>query len=213
MVYTATLDLDARSYFMNQRGALAARLCEATGLVAEQRAEGLALVDDSGELTDVLMPAEGTDAHATLLVAELLATAQRQAAPVDGTGPDSAPATFVRDHDIAAFLRDARDRYGRFWRKSAREAGAEHELAEVALTRLAQLQLITRHAGIVRPLPALARFSLAQPQVGDTAPHEPSRPVRKPKTAASAAQAGLDLPTPPRTPPKPPTLPANGSLF
>ena len=217
VVYTATLDLDARSYFMNQRGALAARLCDATGLVAEQRAEGLALVDDSGELTDVAMPAEGTDAHATLLVAELLATAQRRAALVDGTGPgigpDSAPATFVRDHDIAAFLRDARDRYGRFWRKSAREAGAEHELAEVALTRLAQLQLITRSAGIVAPLPALARFSLAQSQLGDTAPNEPSRPARKPKAAASPSQAGLDLPITPRTPPTPPTLPANGSLF
>ena len=43
-----------------------ARLCEATGLDAEQRAEGLALVDETGALTDVAMPAEGTEAHATL---------------------------------------------------------------------------------------------------------------------------------------------------
>jgi hypothetical protein len=44
-----------------------------TGLVAEQRAEGLALTDD-GTLTDIAMPAEGTEAHVTLLVAEYLAT-------------------------------------------------------------------------------------------------------------------------------------------
>ena len=211
VVYTATLDLDARSYFMNQRGALAARLCDATGLVAEQRAEGLALVDDSGELTDVAMPAEGTDAHATLLVAELLATAQRRALAPDGAGHEAPPATFVRDHDIAAFLRDARDRYGRYWRKSAREAGAEYELAEVALTRLAQLQLITRRAGIVTPLPALARFAL-----GTSEPTEcttvASRRARKPVVASGPAQAGLGLSTP-AAPPAPPPLPANGSLF
>ena len=73
---------EARAYFVNQRGAMAARLCEAAGLVAEQRAEGLALVDETGSLTDVAMPAEGTDAHATLLVAEYPgrpSAAQRQA--------------------------------------------------------------------------------------------------------------------------------------
>ena len=38
------------------------------------RAEGLALADEDGELTDVAMPAEGTEAHVTLLVAEFLNT-------------------------------------------------------------------------------------------------------------------------------------------
>jgi len=70
VVYTMSLEPEAQAYFVNQRGVLAARLCEATGLNAEQRAEGLALVDESGTLTDLAMPAEGTDAHVTLLVAE-----------------------------------------------------------------------------------------------------------------------------------------------
>src|SRR5665213_4438954 len=78
VVYIDTLDPDSRVYFVNQRGAMAARLCDAAGLVAEQRAEGLALVDEVGLLTDVAMPAEGTDAHVTLLVAEYLAGGQRQ---------------------------------------------------------------------------------------------------------------------------------------
>ena len=63
VVYVDTLGPEARAYFINQRGAMAARLCDAAGLVAEQRAEGLALVDEPAQLTDVAMPAEGTEAH------------------------------------------------------------------------------------------------------------------------------------------------------
>ena len=40
----------------------------------QQRAEGVALTDETGSLTDVAMPSEGTDAHVTLLVAEYLAS-------------------------------------------------------------------------------------------------------------------------------------------
>ena len=43
MIYIDTLDANARAYFANQRGPMAARLSEGAGLVAEQRAEGLAL--------------------------------------------------------------------------------------------------------------------------------------------------------------------------
>jgi uncharacterized protein (TIGR02678 family) len=78
VLYVETLDQQARAYFANQRGAMAARFCDATGLVAEQRAEGLALTDETGYLTDVAMPAEGTDAHLTLLVAEFLASRARR---------------------------------------------------------------------------------------------------------------------------------------
>lgn len=158
VVYLDTLDEAQRAYFTNQRGAMASRLCEATGLAAEQRAEGLALVDEDGQLTDVAMPAEGTEAHATLLVAEFLAARSEPA------GPD----------DVAAFLAEARDRYGRYWRKSAREAGAERELARIALERLHKLQLISLDAGHVRPLPALARFALGEADI--RTPAKPTAP-------------------------------------
>lgn len=150
VVYTAGLDGETQAYFANQRGAMAARLCEATGLTAEQRAEGLALTDEGGALTDVAMPSEGTDAHVTLLVAEHLA----QRARAEG------PAAATTEAAVAAFLRDAADRYGRFWRKSARLPGAEHELARIALDRLEGLRLVTRDGERVRPLPAIARFAL-----------------------------------------------------
>ena len=151
VIYTDALDTDARAYFVNQRGPMAGRLCEAAGLTAEQRAEGLALVDETGDLTDIAMPAEGTDAHATLLVADYLAT--------------SVVPSPMREEDITAFLRDAKSRYGRYWRKSAREPGAERELTTIALDRLQKLQLIARDGGIVRSLPALARFAMGHPDM------------------------------------------------
>lgn len=159
VVYLDTLDEAQRAYFVNQRGAMAARLCEATGLCAEQRAEGLALVDEDGALTDVAMPAEGTEAHATLLVAEFLAGRQRASA---------AQAASTRE-EVAEFLAEARKRYGSCWRKSAREPGAEHELAGTALDRLAQLRLIAVADGQVLPLPALARFALGEAKISGAA--------------------------------------------
>lgn len=155
VLYTDTLDEEARSYFVNQRGILAARLCEATGLVAEQRAEGLALIDESGQLTDVAMPAEGTEAHVTLLVAEHLARRLRE----------TRIPQHVAGSDIALFLREAAGRYGHYWRKSARASGAEHELAAIAIARLCRLGLMLRDQRGVLPLPAIARFSLGQTEV------------------------------------------------
>jgi len=155
VIYTASLDAEHQAYFVNQRGAMAARLCEAAGLSAEQRAEGLALTDESGRLTDISMPAEGTEAHATLLVAERLARLLREA-------PKSAVTT---DGDVVDFLRVAIDKYGRYWRKSAREPGAEVELAKITLDNLHRLQLISHANREIRPLPAIARFALGDPEV------------------------------------------------
>ncbi|QIB64219.1 TIGR02678 family protein [Kineobactrum salinum] len=155
VLYTASLKADAQAYFINQRGTMAGRLCEAAGLVAEQRAEGLALVDENGQLTDVAMPAEGTEAHATLLVAEYLAQRLRQ------TGEP----TLITEAEVADFLRNAVGRYGRYWRKSARAPGAERELAGLTLDRLHRLSLIVRDTDGLHPLPAIARFSLGQTEV------------------------------------------------
>jgi uncharacterized protein (TIGR02678 family) len=164
VVYLDRLAPEVRSYFLNQRGAMAARLCEASGLVAEQRAEGLALVDEAGLLTDLAMPSEGTDAHVTLLAAEYLAARDRRDR-MGGGVEGQASAQAAREQDIAEFLREARERYGRYWRKSAREAGAERELAAVAVERLEKLQLVERRSDFVHPRPALARFALGDAEV------------------------------------------------
>lgn len=162
VVYVETLDQNARVYFANQRGAMAARLCDATGLIAEQRAEGLALADDTGSLTDVAMPAEGTDAHVTLLAAEYLATRLRPPTESAG-GPESFGS--VSEQDVVEFLHRAKETFGRYWRRSAREPGAERELTVIAIERLEKLQLIELTAGDVRPRPALARFALGEADI------------------------------------------------
>ena len=159
VLYVETLDADARAYFFNQRGTMATRLCDAAGLLAEQRAEGLALVDEASLLTDVKMPDEGTDAHVTLLVAEYLAADERRRAG----GAD----TPIREHDIADFLHRAKGLYGRYWRKSAREPGAEHALASIALERLEKLRLVTHKDNGIYPLAALARFALGDAEMRD----------------------------------------------
>lgn len=164
VVYIDKLSPEVRAYYVNQRGAMAARLCEATGLTAESRAEGLALVDEAGSLSDIAMPAEGTDAHATLLVADFMQQGCRQRPP-DGEGSAQAPATWVDKADIVDFLRKAKPRFGKYWRKSARVAGAEMDLAEIAIERLERLHLLERDGDRVSPLPALARFSLGEADV------------------------------------------------
>lgn len=156
VVYLDELDTDLRAYFVNQRGPMAARLCDASGLAAEQRAEGLALVDEDGALTDVAMPAEGTEAHVTLLVAEFLANLRRTHAGVNAA---------IALHEITAFVAGAKERYGTYWRKSAREHGAEHELAGNALERLQKLQLVACDGDAVQPLPALARFAVGETEI------------------------------------------------
>ena len=156
VMYIDALDADQRAYFINQRGPMATRLCEATDLLAEQRAEGLALVDEAGELTDVVMPAEGTEAHVTLLVAELLANRQR----VNGGNGN-----VITVSEVTLFVAQAKERYGTYWRKSAREPGAEQELAHSALERLQKLQLVARLGDAIQPLPALARFAIGETEI------------------------------------------------
>lgn len=108
------------------------------------------------------MPAEGTDAHVTLLVAEYLAADCR---PQQTNAAGARRPSAKHEHDIVDFLRDAKNRYGRYWRKSAREPGAERELAKIAIARLEKLRLITRGADTIQPLPALARFALGEAEI------------------------------------------------
>jgi uncharacterized protein (TIGR02678 family) len=151
VVYFDELSDAARAYFSGQRGPIGARLREATGLSPESRAEGMALVDPDGEATDVKLPAEGTDAHATLLAAEWLGDRERRA-----------PGETVGEDEVASWLRDAARAYRKYWRKATREPGAERELARRVLERLTALKLIRREAGRVAARPALLRYAIGQ---------------------------------------------------
>lgn len=154
VVYWNELAPEELNYLNSQRAAIARRIEEATGLVAEIRAEGMAMVDAGGDLTDFRMPAEGTEGHATLLLAEYLAASAR-----------AAEGKTVSLTALHAKMREWIDAHKKYWRKSAREAGGEIELCQQAIDCLVALRLAERTEDGVRPLPALGRFALDAPKV------------------------------------------------
>jgi len=168
VVYLADLSGEERDYLAGQRGPLLRRLATGTGLVAEVRAEGIALVDPTGESTDLGMPEEGTDGHVTLLVAERLARHLRER-PGEGLALDT----------LHRHVRRLATEHRTHWRRGAQDAGAEIELTSVALHRLHRLGLVTAPPGPgaadarVTPLPALARFHYAAPRITGASARSP----------------------------------------
>jgi uncharacterized protein (TIGR02678 family) len=98
------------------------------------------------------MPEEGTDGHATLLLAEHLAALARERPGV----PVSLSVLEARLAELAAEHRA-------HWRKGTTEPGAVAALCRLAVDRLEALGLSRRRDGGVIPLPGLARFAYAEP--------------------------------------------------
>jgi len=166
VVYYDELDEDERAYLLSQRHAITRRIAEATGLIPEMRAEGIAMVDPEDELTDVRMPEQRTDGHVTLLVAEYLARRDQ--------------ATFGELH---GFVRQVAAEHKGYWRKGVTEPGAEIELLAIALEKLIALRLVAIDGTYVRSRPAIARFALDEPTIRQTRQTEPR------KATAHAASA------------------------
>lgn len=154
VLYHADLDDAELAYLTSQRHAITSRITELTGLVAEVRAEGIAMVDPLDDLTDVRMPETGTEGHATLLLAEHLAA-------VDGPVPITALHAHIRTQAAA---------HATYWRKDAAAPGAEIELTEQAVRRLEALRLVRRAGDEVHALPALARYAVGEPQIQEARP-------------------------------------------
>lgn len=74
VVYFDELSEDERHYLEQHRSYLLRQIYEATGLTAEVRREGVALVDDTGQLTDNELLEESADSRRTLRVIAWLAT-------------------------------------------------------------------------------------------------------------------------------------------
>jgi uncharacterized protein (TIGR02678 family) len=148
VMHYADLSEAELGYLTGQRAALLRRIREATGLEPEVRAEGIAMVDVAGSdaLTDVRTPEEGTDGHATLLVAEHLA----------GNGRTSLS-------DLETFVAALAAEHYAHWRKGSAEPAGVAQLTALAVARLTALRLARLVDDAVEPLPALARFRLAQP--------------------------------------------------
>lgn len=172
VLYYDELTDEELAYLTRQRAFLTARVSELTGLVAEVRAEGIAMVDPLDDLTDVRMPEQGTHGHVTLLLAERLAAAGGE----------------VSRDELERHVRELTAVHGGFWSKSAKQPGAEGELVEQALARLTALGLVTRTAEGVVPLPALARYAVGETVVLEPGVRGPgARGPRKTRTAERKA--------------------------
>jgi uncharacterized protein (TIGR02678 family) len=155
VIYYDELAEDERAYLVGQRHAIARRIEEATGLVAEMRAEGIAMVDPDDELTDVRMPEQRTDGHVTLLVAEYLAARVERAEPV--------PVARLRAH-----VRKMAVEHAAYWRRGATEPGADSALLAIALDKLRALRLVADVPGdqpMVIARPAIARYAVEAPTI------------------------------------------------
>ncbi len=166
VVYFAELSPEEGAYFRSQRHFLLRDLCQATGLHAEIRGEGVALVDPEGELTDFRLPEEGTDGHAALLLAGWLVEQLR-------AHPDrpQVPMAAVQAHLLACAVR-----FGSRWRRDACTVDGSSQLTAALLNRLSALDLLRIDGGMVEPLPALARFGLADEEVPEVAPSAGGQP-------------------------------------
>jgi uncharacterized protein (TIGR02678 family) len=160
VVYYDELADDERAYLVGQRHAITRRVEEATGLVTEMRAEGIAMVDPDDELTDVRMPEQRTDGHVALLVAEYLAERASTGQPV----PLARLRTYVRQQAVE---------HASYWRRGVTEPGADAELLATALEKLRALRLVSDapsgpdEPAAVVARPAIARYALDAPTIRD----------------------------------------------
>lgn len=156
VLYYDLLDDEERAYLFSQRHAITRRVQEATGLLPELRGEGIAMVDPADDLTDVRMPEQRTDGHVTLLVAEYLAAWEQASIG-----------------ELREFVRSAARQFSGYWRKGVTEPGAEADLLDIALEKLAALSLVDVEADVVRSRPAIARYAIDEPTVKSEAAAEP----------------------------------------
>ena len=140
------------AYLTSQRARLVGVVHELTGLVAEIRAEGIAMVDDRGDLTDLRLPEEGTDGHLTLLLAEELARSLRER-----------PQRSVPIAELEERTRTLAREHASFWRKDAGDPASAPGMTRDVVMRLVGLDLAEVTADGVRPLAPIARYAIGEP--------------------------------------------------
>ncbi|MCF6313825.1 MAG: TIGR02678 family protein [Verrucomicrobiales bacterium] len=155
VLYYEDLNDAEQEYLVKQRSRMVREVENATGLVGEIRAEGIAMVDRIGDLSDYSLPETGTDGHLTLLLATFLAKRLRNG--------DSDPVLIFELESETRRLAEVHST----WRKDARIPGSEAVLTREALARLRALglvRLISAPEPAVVVLPAIGRFGLREPK-------------------------------------------------
>lgn len=168
VIYFDDLDAEELEYLTRQRGRLLRRIESATGLIPEVRLEGIAMLDDRGDMTDLEMPKDGTEGHITLLIAEYLAQRLRDGATVG-----------VAISQLHEHARGLIAKHSSHWKKTVREHGAEQHLVADAIRRLEGLALVKQIENDVVPRPAIARYGLAQAEIQGSSDSESLRSLQQ----------------------------------
>jgi uncharacterized protein (TIGR02678 family) len=168
VIYFDDLDAEELEYLTRQRGRLLRRIESATGLIPEVRLEGIAMLDDRGDMTDLEMPKDGTEGHITLLIAEYLAQRLRDGATVG-----------VAVSQLHEHARGLIAKHSSHWKKTVREHGAEQHLVADAIRRLEGLALVKQIENDVVPRPAIARYGLAQAEIQGSSDSESLRSLQQ----------------------------------
>ena len=142
VVEYTTLTENESAYMANQRRAITDRITDATGLVAEVRAEGIAMLDPEDGLTDVRMPEGGAPGHLALLVATRLASEGR-----------------MTQEAVVSYVSEMCETNATIW-GSTIQSRPRSELAQEAVSRLRALSLVSVGADSISAHPALSRFRL-----------------------------------------------------
>jgi uncharacterized protein (TIGR02678 family) len=140
VLYVNELDQAEQDTYRSQRHRLEPELEALTGLEAERRAEGSALIDGGRRLTDVRFPTRSTESLLALIACERLRSAAHDA----GRNP-------LPRSEVDSLMNDLRGRL-------ELDAGAELDSAALALLESHRLIAFEEPAQ-VRVLPAIARFA------------------------------------------------------
>ncbi|MFG2054209.1 TIGR02678 family protein [Micromonospora sp. NPDC048930] len=151
VVYFADLSDAQRAYANSITGRRMLRTAVAdAGMILEERAEGLLAADPDALATDEKFPAGGSVAgQAALLLLDTILAAR----------PDP-----VGEEQL---IRQLADRFTAVpgWARTYRSDGGPDRLTGEALALLARFGLIDHEDGVVRALPAAARYAVSQPTV------------------------------------------------
>jgi uncharacterized protein (TIGR02678 family) len=155
ILYFDDLSADEHAYLASPTGRqLLRRAADQAGFVLEERAEGVLLVDTDGIATDTRFPDDAGNAKvAALLLLETLAS----------------PSTMEQLEIGASAL------LGRFprWAKTYRDDDGPHQLASDALAVLEEFGLAQQEAGLIRLLPAAARYAVRDARTTDSGEPKP----------------------------------------
>ncbi len=164
VLYFEELDEREAAYLTRTLHSLLSSVVGATGVEVEVRKEGIAVVDTSGQMTDITFPTAGTQSHAALVLGEKIARWSQEWRR-DETASET----------VAISVGDLRSEFDliahenkRYWSKTANKDNASRDkLFEGALSLLEALKLISVNSEGVVGLPALARFAAPEVQRPD----------------------------------------------